>query len=104
MKSVDPSTKWYTRNSTPAQGSGIIVEEGTERVLGAIDKYKKTVFSGHSRTGANVNLEWLLQHAQALCKLKPDQTLVWRRKVGMEWQLREYQQLIAAGSWRVHLL
>jgi hypothetical protein len=33
------------------------VEEGTERVLGAIDKYKKTVFSGHSRTGANVNLE-----------------------------------------------
>lgn len=66
------------------QGSGIIAEEGAERLSEpkATGDFKERLSSGHSRTGAYMNSQWLAQHIPYL--LSPDTTPGWRVEVDTE--------------------
>ena len=50
--------------------------------------YKKTVFSRLSVEITHMISHWLGQHAQDLCKVKPDQVPAGREKVGTKPTLR----------------
>lgn len=62
-------------HSTPSQGSGIIERGGRgqkqQNNWGRLLFIRK-LFSGHSRAAVHRNSQWLWQHAQDLCKLKPE--------------------------------
>lgn len=53
--------------------------EGTERMEEAevVDDYSETEFSSNNKAVALINSQWLLQHVQDLCKLKPDGEVRW---------------------------
>lgn len=71
-----------------------------------MENFKETVFGGHHRAAAHMNLEPLSQQAQDQCELEPDKIPVWRGAavVRSHPKLRNYQQLIASGKRKVSFL
>lgn len=65
----------------------------------------KCVFWTHIRTAAHAQSLWLWQHAQYLCKPKPNQTLAWRMELGAKSHpLSKPLAILAAGRGRVSYL
>lgn len=61
------------------EGSGIIMEEGEERMKASlvVDIYTETAFTGHVSAVARLHSQWLWLYAQDLHKIKAAKIPAW---------------------------